>query len=263
MPADSTRPSEPTAEEVLAEAERRIAERMEPPSREGGEAPTLSPTARRLVIRADRFIYWLARHWLAGFNVLAFLYVGFSFLAPVLMLAGADRPASVIYSVYRPLCHQLPYRSWYLFGSQLSYTQEELAQLVGAEALVAHGYVGDPDLGYKVALCQRDTAIYGTILMAGVLFAFLRKRVRPMPLWAYLLFGVLPMGLDGGVQFISYVLPLVSSSFQFPPLESTPLRRALTGSLFGLATVWLAYPYVEESFADILDTLERKFGWKQ
>ncbi|MGD1993643.1 MAG: DUF2085 domain-containing protein [Anaerolineae bacterium] len=253
-------PSEPTAQEIVSEAQRRVARRQASSSKREGSS-TLSPAKRRLVIGADRFIFWLAQHWLAIFNVMALLYVGLPFLAPILMRVGVEPVGRAIYALYRPLCHQLPYRSWYLFGSQLHYGQEELARLVGAEALVPHGYIGDPTLGFKVALCQRDTAIYGTIFLAGVLFALIRRRVRPLPLWVYVLF-ILPMALDGGLQLFSYALPILIPSLDIPTLESNPVRRVITGSLFGLGTVWLAYPYVEESFREILETLEQRFGWE-
>jgi hypothetical protein len=32
------------------------------------------------------------------------------------------------------------------------------------------------------------------------------------------------------------------------------LRRNLTGFIFGLGTVWFAYPYLEESFRDIYES---------
>ncbi|HIE37991.1 MAG TPA: DUF2085 domain-containing protein [Anaerolineales bacterium] len=251
---DETRP-EPTVEEIVAEVERRTV-RPEP-------ARELSPAERRLVITANRAIFWLLRHWLAFFNLGAFLYVGLPFLAPLLMRAGMEGMAQIVYALYRPLCHQLPYRSWYLFGSQLTYTVEELARLVGPEALVQHGYIGDVTLGFKVALCQRDTAIYGSILLAGLAYGGVRRRVRPLPLWVYLLFGVLPIGLDGGLQVLSYALPLLIPSLAISPLESTPLRRVVTGVLFGLMTVWLAYPNFEEAASDVLAMLERRFGWER
>ncbi|HEC33930.1 MAG TPA: DUF2085 domain-containing protein [Chloroflexi bacterium] len=247
---------EPSAEEILAEAERRRAARST-------TARELSPAERRLVITADRIIFWLLRHWLAIFNLGAFLYVGLPFLAPILMHAGAEGSAQVIYALYRPLCHQLPSRSWYLFGDQLTYTAEELMLLVGPEALIPHGYIGDATLGFKVALCQRDTAIYGAILLAGLAYGLTRRRLRPLPLWAYLAFGILPIGIDGGLQFLSAALPLLAPSLAIPPLESTPLRRTVTGGLFGLATVWLAYPNVQEATLDVLATLEQRFGWER
>jgi len=248
--------SEPTVEQILAEVERRRAARPE-------AERTLSPMERRLVVAADRFIFWLARHWLAIFNLAALLYVGLPFLAPVLMHAGIEGPAQTIYAMYRPLCHQLPYRSWYLFGSQLAYTREQLASLVGIEALVPHGYIGDATLGFKVALCQRDTAIYGAILLTGLLYGLTRRRLRPLPFWAYLLFGIGPIGLDGGVQLLSYALPLLRPSIAVPPLESTPARRVITGVLFGLTTVWLAYPNIQLATQEVLETLEKRFGWER
>ena len=252
--------SQPTAEEIVAEAQRRVAHRQASPSKRDDD-PALSPAKQRLVIGADRFIFWLARHWLTIFNVMALLYVGLPFLSPVLMKLGVEPVGQAIHALYRPLCHQLPYRSWYLFGSQLHYTQEELVRLVGAEALMPHGTIGDPTLGFKVAPSQRDTAIYGTIFLAGLVFGLLRRRLRPLPLWAYVLF-LLPMALDGGLQLLSYALPILIPSLDIPVLESNPIRRVVTGSLFGLGTVWLAYPYVEESFREILETLEQRFGWE-
>jgi len=255
--------SEPTVDEILAEVERRRAARTAPNHEEGDETAQLSPTARRLVIAADRVIFWLSSHWLAIFNLAALLYVGLPFLAPVLMYAGLNGPGRILYAVYGPLCHQLPYRSWYLFGPQATYTVDELARLVGPQALVQHGYIGDPTLGYKVALCQRDTAIYGTILLAGLAYGLTRRRIKPMPLWAYALLGILPIGLDGGLQFLSHALQLLMPQLGLPRIESTPLRRVITGSLFGLSTAWLAYPNVQEAADEFMETLEQRFGWKR
>lgn len=245
-------PHEPDVEEILAEVEKR---------RRASQARPLSPAERRLVLTADRLIYWLFRHWLALANLIAFLYVGLPFLAPVLMHEEAEAAARVIYALYRPLCHQLPYRSWYLFGDQFTYTVEEMSQRVGAEGLVQHGYIGDAELGFKVALCQRDTAIYGAVLLGGLVYAVSGRRLRPLPLWAYFLLGILPIALDGGGQFLSYALPLLFPSLPISPMESTPLRRVITGGLFGLTTVWLAYPSVQQAVAEVLATLERRFGW--
>ncbi|MBN1954253.1 MAG: DUF2085 domain-containing protein [Anaerolineae bacterium] len=252
---------QPTTEQILAEVERRRANR-EQAALEAETSAVTSPTAQGVVRAADRLIFWLSKHWLAIANLGAFLYVGIPFLAPVLMFVGWEGPAQAIYTLYRPLCHQLPFRSWYLFGSQFSYTIQELQQLVGPEALVEHGYIGDPAMGFKVAFCQRDVAIYGAILVTGLLYGLVRRKVKPMPLWAYLLFGLVPIALDGGVQFVSYLLPRLTSTITMPLLESNPLRRTVTGILFGLSTVWLAYPNAQEAFDEIRETLQKRFGWK-
>jgi len=233
--------SQPSVEEILEEAERRRAVRRK-------AQPLSTP---------DRLVVWIARRWLFLFNLAAFLYVGLPFLAPLLMHVGAETPAQVIYAMYKPLCHQLPYRSWYLFGEQPAYTYEELARRVGEEELVPHGLIGNPDLGYKVALCQRDTAVYGSILLVGLAYG-LSRRWPPLPLWAYILFGVVPIGLDGGVQLLTYILAYLAPGFPLEPMESTPLRRTVTGALFGLATAWFVYPRLEEVASDILKEAQRR-----
>ncbi|HHS98178.1 MAG TPA: DUF2085 domain-containing protein [Chloroflexi bacterium] len=239
-----TGPPQPSVEEILEEVERRRAARRAP----------------RPLSATDRLVLWMAHHWLALFNLAAFLYVGLPFLAPVLMRTGAEGPAQVIYAMYRPLCHQLPYRSWYLFGEQAAYTYDELARRVGEDELVPHGLIGNPQIGYKVAICQRDTAIYGSILLAGLAYGLSRRRWPPLPFWAYILFGVVPIGLDGGIQLLSYILDFFIPGFPLGPLESTPLRRTITGLLFGVASVWLTYPRLDEVASEIRKEAARRMG---
>ena len=248
---DNESSSEPTAEEILAEAKRRIEQDRSSPAEPSRPDAQMSPTARRAVIATDKFIFWFAKHWLTVFNTLVFLYVGLPFLAPILMYLGAEGAATTIYNIYRPLCHQYPQRSWYLFGNQPAYTAAQLKELFPLKSLYGGTYRAAPLVGYQVAFCQRDVSIYGTIFLAGLLFGFVRRWLRPLPIWAYGLIGIIPIGLDGGLQLF------------FPALESNPARRVLTGALFGLATVWLAYPYIEESAVEVLETLEQRFGWKR
>ena len=246
---------QPSGADVLKEVKRR----------QQARSPRPSDRRRGLVVTADRFIFWLSKHWLAVFNSLALIYVGLPFLAPTLMHLGAETAASLIYTVYRPLCHQLPQRSWFLFGPQISYRLPELMELAGGQVTGAFssGFVGNRELGYKMAFCQRDTAIYGAIFFFGLLYGLLRRRwdVRPLTWWGYILLGLVPMGIDGGYQFISYALPLLFPRLSLTPYETTPLMRIITGTAFGLATIWLAYPYVQSSMEDVRATLETRFGW--
>ncbi len=211
-----------------------------------------SPQARPAAVRTNRSVLFISRHWLALFNLMVLLYVGLPFMAPVLMKVGAERPARWIYKAYSPLCHQWAFRSWFLFGPQAAYPRAlagtALVPLSTATGLdendlvAARAFVGNEQVGYKVAFCERDVAIYGGLLLGGLLFAGVRRRLRPLPIWAWVLFGVLPIALDGGSQLLG-AFPFLS----LPVRESTPLLRTLTGLAFGLANVWLAYPYVEES----------------
>jgi uncharacterized membrane protein/glutaredoxin len=207
-------------------------------------------------IRLNKGLHFFSRHWLAIFNLIAFLYVGLPFTAPVLMESGARKPAEWIYRIYAPFCHQLAYRSWFMYGEQPAYplesagmdlvSFEEATGVNAGDYWASRDFVGNPSVGFKVALCERDVAIYGGILFAGLVFGFFRRHLKPLPIALWFLFGIVPIAIDGGSQFLSFV-PFLS----LPVRESTPLLRTITGGLFGVANVWMAYPYVEESMEEI------------
>lgn len=218
-------------------------------------APPASGAQKAGAIRANRGLLFFAKHWLAVFNLLVFIYVGLPFLAPTLMKIGATRPALWIYTAYSPMCHQWAFRSWFLFGSQSAYPLEragtalvpyEVATGMSASDLWgARAFLGNPTVGYKVAFCERDVAIYAGILAAGLGFAFVRRWLRPLPVPVWIILGILPIAIDGGTQLLSFLPP-----GSFPVRESTPFLRTLTGGLFGVMNVWLAYPYVEASMGE-------------
>lgn len=97
MPAEARNDApEPTVEEILAEVERRRA------ARRAKEALYRSPWEQRPTRWTERVGRWFVRHWLAILNLWWFLYVGISFLAPVLIKADAEGPARLIYLAYQP-----------------------------------------------------------------------------------------------------------------------------------------------------------------
>jgi uncharacterized membrane protein len=105
--------------------------------------------------------------------------------------------------------------------------------------------VGNDQVGYKVALCERDIAIYVGILLFGLFYAVTGRRLFPFPWFAWILLGLFPIGLDGVSQLLS------QPPFNFLPFrESTPYLRVLTGGLFGITTAWFGYPIVEETMAE-------------
>ncbi len=222
------------------------------------------------VTASDRFMHWFSKHWLLVFNVIAGLYLGFAFLAPVLMKAGWTTPARVIYKAYSYTCHQLAFRSWFLFGEQPAYPRA-LAHVEGLKTYgeatglpednsreafyTARAFIGNERLGYKVAMCERDVGIYGGMLLFGLLFGLLRRRLPPLPWYGWVLLGVVPILLDGGSQIVSQA---VSLSF-LPARESTPFLRTLTGLLFGFTLAWFGYPLVEASMRENREALEARF----
>jgi uncharacterized membrane protein len=98
----------------------------------------------------------------------------------------------------------------------------------------AHDFIGNAALGFKVAYCERNFAIYTTVLAVGLLYALLRGRMAPLP-WPGLVALLLPIALDGLTQLAG-------------ARESDWMLRTLTGVLAGVAGVWLVYPRVDRAF---------------
>jgi uncharacterized membrane protein len=224
---------------------------------------------------ADRAVFWVSRHYLAILNFVMLLYVGLPFLAPTLMKSGLTVPARVLYTLYSPLCHQFGFRSFFLYGEQAYYPLEEAGvNVIDFEAatgitglhnpndlsrLQARQFVGNETVGYKVALCERDVAIYGAILFYGLLFALMRRRFPQLHWSLWILLGLGPVGLDGFSQLFSQFdwRPLATL---LPYRESTPFLRVLTGFMFGFFTAWFAYPNIEESMSETRQFFIKKFA---
>ena len=235
------------------------------------EKPRVTGRTRDVVIGLDKLILSLARHWLLFINLAVFVYVGLPFAAPVLMQAGATGPARIIYSLYGGLCHQLGYRSWFLFGERAAYPRDIFEAYAGIDPDVPEGlfasrnFVGNERMGWKVAYCERDVAIYGVMLLFGLIYSVpaVQQRLRPLPWLAYLLIGLGPIALDGFSQLFSQLPPELNlfgvRPFAWIPYrESTPLLRTLTGGMFGLANGWLAFPYIRQSAAEVAGDLTAK-----
>jgi uncharacterized membrane protein len=222
--------------------------------------------------KSDRFSRWFSSHYMVFLNFFTGIYVLFAFLAPVFMKVGMVGTAKVIYKVYSPLCHQLAFRSFFLFGEQPYYPRE----LAGVEGVVTYGqatgfdeydldtardFLGNEAMGYKVALCERDIAIYGALFLFGLIFALTGKKIKPLPWFLWILIGLGPIGLDGFSQLLSQT---GLGIFSWLPLrESTPLLRTLTGACFGLATAWFGFPYIEESIQESRHDMALKYAITQ
>jgi len=200
-------------------------------------------------------------------NLFLFIYAGLPFLAPVLMKIHNPVPARVIYTIYSPLCHQLAFRSWFLFGEQPFYPRD-IAGVSGylsyeaatgkssSDIFGARDFVGNETLGYKVALCERDTAIYASMFLFGVIFMITGRKLKTIPWYLWIGLGLIPIGLDGFSQ-----LPGLANGGLpnwIPIRESTPTLRVLTGVLFGGTTAWYLFPLIEESMRETRQFLASK-----
>lgn len=239
---------------------------------------------REVVIGLDRAILWLARHWLAVLSTIVGLYAAVPFIAPVAMNAGAESVANVIYTVYSPVCHQFAFRSWFLFGDQAAYPRaragvdrlEPFETYAAAEPAfdgidvneldsdliyAAKRFRGSERMGWKVAFCERDVAIYAALALTGVAFIALKRAgvtVPKLPFWAYILIAIVPIGLDGFSQYFANPPFNAFGLNWYPVRESTPFLRALTGALFGFGNGWLVFPYVEASMQETVEMVENK-----
>jgi uncharacterized membrane protein len=147
---------------------------------------------------------WANRHWLLCFNTLLSFYVLTTALAPILSATGHQLLARPIYFYFHFLCHQDPDRSFHIAGHQM-------------------------------AVCERCLAIYGALLVGGLVFALLRSRLAPLSPRGLLLFA-LPMAVDGLTQLAGL-------------RESTWELRLATGALFGFGVCWLVLPHLERGLA--------------
>jgi uncharacterized membrane protein len=231
----------------------------------------------RRIVRSNRWVLRGARNWLKVLLGFLFVYTALSLTPPFLMKAGLDGAAKVVHTIYSPMCHQFAFRSWFFFGDQLVYPREVAGSgltsfetyavqddhFAGVDVYAwtaqlqvkARSFYGNEQMGYKTALCERDVAIYAAMFLVGLLFARVRHWLRPAPIWLYLLLGLVPIGLDGFSQMFSY------PPFEFWPIrESLPVFRVVTGSLFGLMNVWLAFPYLEASMRETIEVVGAKLA---
>jgi uncharacterized membrane protein len=221
-------------------------------------------------VRTDRV--WLASHWLETFLIAYGMWIWLPWLAPVFMHLGLAGPGRVVYFVYSFFCHQLPERSFFLFGSKPMYS---LAAIQAAwqntiNPLVLRQFIGNPTMGWKIAWSDRMISFYGSIWLFALLWLALRGRAKPLPWLAFVLI-LLPITLDGGTHMISDFAgigqgfrytnqwlvsitqgALPASFYLGDALGSfNSWMRLITGVLAGFDIVWFVFPHLERSFAEI------------
>lgn len=213
----------------------------------------------------------LGRHWLSILLLAVAVFVGLPWLAPVFMALGWTRPAELIYLIYSTQCHQLPQRSFFLFGERLMYSLAEVQAVWGESVnpVSLRAFIGNSATGWKVAWSDRMVYMYTAVILWGVaFFRPLRRRLRPLPLWGLLLL-FMPMILDGGTHLLSdaisplgigfretnrWLAVLTNHSFAATFYAGDALGsfnawlRLISGVLFALGVVWFLFPRLERSF---------------
>jgi uncharacterized membrane protein len=219
--------------------------------------------------RLERLAYRLRRRWILVFGLVFGVFTGLPFLAPAFMKLGWEAPARAIYFSYSFLCHQLPQRSYFLFGPKLTYSLPEIqsAWKVTTDIMVLRQFVGNQVLGWKVAWSDRMVSMFTSVWLLSLAWWPLRRWVKPLPWWGLVLF-LLPMAVDGSSHLISDLagigqgfrdsntwLGTLTGYSLSPGFYSgdawgsfNSLMRLLTGVSFGIGIVWYSLPYIDTIF---------------
>ena len=238
------------------------------------DRPAVTGRQRDLVIFLQRSILFLSKHWFVMASLLAGVILGLGFLAPALMSAGQPKAGQTVYRFMASQNHQLPQRSYFLFGRAAGFQSFEVEELVaqGADRQNFEAFSGNPEIGYKMALNHRMTAIFVAILIGGFCWGVAGGRPRLSFIWLILL--ALPLLLDGFSHMISensgqgfraengWAVTLTASMFS-PEFYSGSsigtlnwLLRTVTGIIFGLGLIWFLYTLFSDRFLAIRLQLE-------
>lgn len=212
--------------------------------------------------------HWLARYWLLLGTLAVAIYASLPWLAPLFMELGWTKASRLIYLFYSTQCHQLPQRSFFLFGNQPMYSLSEIqgAGNYGVNATELRQFIGNQVFGWKVAWSDRMVAMYSSIVLwVMLLFGLLPRPIRTLSARGLFLL-LLPMIIDGTTHMISdfagglgggfrdsnaWLAYLTNSAFTANFYAGNALgsfnswMRLLSGVLFGLAAVWFAVPRIQ------------------
>ena len=211
---------------------------------------------------------WVAGHWLEIFLTVYGLWVGLPWLAPIFMHIGWSGAGRMLYAIYSIFCHQLPERSFFFYGqkSMYSLTEIQAAWQNTINPTILRNFIGNPDMGWKMAWSDRMISFYTSVWIFAVLWIPFRRKVKPLPWWGFMLF-LLPIVLDGGTHMISdfagiglgfrdnnlWLASLTNSIFPVSFYAGDALgsfnswMRLITGPLAGLGIIWLVFPFFSQA----------------
>ena len=243
---------------------------------------TSYPASRGLIKSVDRATLYISRNWLIAFLIVYGVWVLTPITAPILMQMGATGPANAVYLIYSLFCHQLPERSFFFFGPKPMYSLQEIASVWPTDnAIILRQFVGNAEMGWKMAWSDRMISVYGGIWLAGIIYALTRRRVH-ISLLVWVLLGVLPLGLDGVSHMINDVVAgtsglgfrdtnawlqaLTGNAFPASFYAGDQLgsfnswARWITGTVFSVTTVFALFPIINASMDETSKDAERQMA---
>jgi len=229
---------------------------------------TLTTTA--LPRPKQSILQWIGSHWFETFLILYGLWVFAPLLAPVFMQMGWTGVGKAIYFIYSFFCHQLPERSFFLFGEKNMYSLNEIqaAWHDTINPMILRKFIGNESMGWKIAWSDRMISFYTSVWLFAVLWFPFRRKVKPLSWWGFILL-LLPLIMDGSTHAISDLAGIgqgfrdtnewlaVWTNNALPTIfyagdalgSFNSLMRFITGLLAGLGIVWLAFPYIFQTQA--------------
>ena len=195
------------------------------------------------------------------------------------MRIGWSGAGKAIYFIYSFFCHQLPERSYFLFGDKLMYSLSEIqaAWQDTINPLTLGKFVGNELMGWKIAWSDRMISFYTSVWLFAVIWLPFRRKIKPLPWWGFVLL-LIPLALDGGTHTLSdfagigqgfrdtnQLLALLTNNslpasfYGGDTLGSfNSWMRLVTETLAGLGIVWFAIPLIFH--AEVLDQQPAKVG---
>jgi uncharacterized membrane protein len=186
------------------------------------------------------------------------------------MKLGLTTAGNALYFIYSFFCHQLPERSFFLFGEKTMYSLGEIQAVWQdtANPMILRKFIGNETMGWKVAWSDRMISFYTSVWLFALAGWPLRRRIKPLSWLAFALL-LLPMIVDGSTHAGSdlagiglgfrdtnqWLVNLTNNSFPATFYAGDALgsfnswARFISGLLAGLGIVWLALPYMFQSEA--------------
>jgi uncharacterized membrane protein len=211
---------------------------------------------------------WLSSRWFLVFLIVYGTWVWTPFLAPFFMNIGWYGAGKAIYFIYSFFCHQLPERSFFLFGQKSMYSLSEIQSVWQhtTNPMILRQFTGNETMGWKIAWSDRMVSFYTSMWLFAVAWSPFRKKIKPFSLLGFVIL-LIPIALDGGTHMLSdfagigqgfrdtnqWLIMLTNNSFAATFYAGDAIgsfnswARILTGLLAGLGIVWFAFPNMEES----------------
>lgn len=181
-------------------------------------------------------------------------YLAFAFLLSVSLFAvpfmafSDEELGGKLYDIFSPLCHQKLSRSHCIFQDEIGYyiadcTPQTGEYVANDNKLISSEQNGNK--GYKFPVCSRDAGLYLLMFFGALAYPLIRRiEDRNIPPALCLMIAILPLAIDGTVQFVSDLglLPFL--------YESTNTIRFITGALAGFAVSFYLIPLMQNIFSD-------------